>query len=208
MMFKMLGIERIWQQMGSKPRQVFVTQSRVLAMKVEEYFDKLMSSHEAAECSPRELRARERDVEEEIVYVDQDDNRKWRPDLPERFGELEDKHFPLFITYDRVRISLTSKRLISPFREQLCTMLQNDLVRCDLKGGLIIPKTDILGDEATSPTSPTSPRMSRLRAGSGSISSSDYMQQSRRNFVSYGKFLVSHWDHFPQTLTRALGEKR
>ena len=207
MLFKMLGIQRIWKQMGSKPRQVFVTQSRVLATKVEEYFNKLMSSHEAAECSPRELRERERDVEEEIEYIDQDDNRQWRSDLPEKFSELEDKHFPLFITYDRVWISPTSNYLILPFHEQLCTMLQNDLVRGNRNGGLIIPQTDILGDEATSPTSPTSPRMSRLRAGSSSISSSDYMQQSRRDFVSYREFLVLYWDHFPQTLTKALGEK-
>ena len=207
MLFKMLGMQRVWQQMGSKPRQVFVTQSRVLATKVEEYFNKLMSSHEVAGCSPRELRARERDVEQEIEYVDQDDNRQWRSDLPERFSGLEDEHFPLFITYDRVWISLTLNHLISPFRGQLCTMLQNDLVRGDRHGGLITSKKDIHGDEVASPTSPTSPRMSRLRAGSGSISSSDYMQQSRRNFVSYGEFLASYWDRFPQTLTRALGKK-
>lgn len=207
MMFKMLGIQRTWQQMGSKPRQVFVTQSRVLAAKVEEYFNKLLASHEAAECSPRELRAREKDVEEEIEYVDQDDNKKWRSDLPGRFSELKDEHFPLFITYDRVWISITSKHCISPFREQLCTMLQNDLVRGNRKCGLIIPETDTLGDEAISPTSSTSPRTSRLHVGSSGMSSSDYMQQSRRNFVSYGEFLISYWDHFPQTLTRALGEK-
>ena len=117
MLFKMLGIHRVWQQMGSKPRQVFVTQSRVLATKVEEYFGKLMSSHEVAECSPKELRERERDVEEEIEYVDQDDNQQWRSDLPERFSELQDEHFPLFITYDRVWMPLSSKYPISQFRE-------------------------------------------------------------------------------------------
>ena len=84
-------------------------------MKVEEYFAKLMSSLEAAACSPEELRAIERDVEQEIEYVDQDDNKQWRSDLPERFSELSDEHFPLFITYDRVRISLPSKHLISSF---------------------------------------------------------------------------------------------
>jgi len=63
-------------------------------------------------------------------------------------------------------------------------------------------------DEASPSISLTSPRKSRLRAQSGVISSSDYMQQSRRNFVSYGMFLASYWDHLPQTLTRALGKKQ
>ena len=109
MLFKMLSIQRTWQQhpdIGPKPRQVFITQSRVLATKVEEYFAKLMSAFEAAACSPEELRKIEKDVEEDIELIDQDDNEQWRSDLPERFSELLDEHFPLFITYDRVWISL------------------------------------------------------------------------------------------------------
>jgi len=108
MLFKMLAIQRTWQQdpdMGPKPRQVFITQSRVLASKVEEYFVKLTSSFEAAMYSPEELRVIEKDVEQEIEYVDQDDNRQWRSDLPERFSGLSDEHFPLFTTYDQVRVS-------------------------------------------------------------------------------------------------------
>ena len=105
MLFKMLSIQRTWQQypdIGPKPRQVFVTQSRVLATKVEEYFSKLMSSLGAAAYSPEELRAMEKDDEQEIEFVDQDDNEQWRSDLPERFSELQDEHFPLFTTYDQV----------------------------------------------------------------------------------------------------------
>ena len=211
MLFKMLGIQRIWEKypdMGPRPRQVFITQSRVLAMKVEEEFSNLISSLNAATCSPKELRRMKRDVEQEIEYVDQDDNKRWRSDLPERFSELSDDHFPLFITYDQVRIPLSSKHPISPLYEKLCTMIQNDVMQGNHNDGSILLETHVLGDEATSPTTPASPRMSRLRAGSGSISSSDYMQQSRRNFVSYGVFLTSYWDHLPQTLTKALGEKR
>lgn len=66
------------------------------------------------------------------------------------------------------------------------------------------PKMSGLGDEATSPTS----TRSRMHAGSHITSSSDYMQQFRKRFVSYGVFLASYWDHLPQTLTRALGKKR
>ena len=87
-------------------------------------------------------------------------------------------------------------------------MLQNDIERVKRNDGSIIPKKHALGDEAMSPTSPTSPRKSRLRAGSGVFSSSNYMQQSRRSFVSYSVFLASYWDRLPQTLTQGLGEKR
>ena len=177
-------------------------------MKVEEYFTKLMSSLEAAAYSLEELRMVEEETEEEADLVDPDDNEQWRPDLPEKFSELRDKHFPLFITYDRVRTSLPSRYPVSPSLEQLCTMLQGDIRQCNNNDGFIVPKAHVLGDEATSPTSLTLPRKSRLHAGSGSVSSSDYMQQSRRGFVSYGEFLAGYWDHLPQTLTRAPGEKR
>jgi len=105
MLFKMLGIQHAWQQdpdMGPKPRQVFITRSRVLATKVEEYFKKLMSSLEAAQYSPKELDMMKKDTQQETEFIDQDDNEQWRSDLPGRFSELLDEHFPLFITFDRV----------------------------------------------------------------------------------------------------------
>lgn len=184
MLFKMLGIQRIWERypdMGPKPRQVFVTQSRVLAMKVEEEFKERMLSLKAD--SRKKLRMMQKDVEQEIEYVDQDDNTRWRSDLPERFSELHDDHFPLFITYDRVRASPSLKYLISPLCEQLCTMLQNDIMQGSRNDNFILPKVRALEDEATSPATPTPPP------------------------ISYRVFLTSYWDHLPQTLTRALGKK-
>ena len=105
MLFKMLGIERAWKQfpdMWGKPRQIFVTQSRVLATKVEEYFSKLMLSLEVASYSPKELRKMRKNTEMEMELVDLDDIDQWRTDLPKNFSELTDDNFPLFITYDRV----------------------------------------------------------------------------------------------------------
>jgi len=87
-------------------------------------------------------------------------------------------------------------------------MLQNDIIQGNHNDNFTLPEVHALEDEATSPATPTLPPMSRLRAGFGSMSSSDYMQLSRRNFVSYGVFLTSYWDRLPQNLTRALGEKR
>jgi len=89
-------------------------------------------------------------------------------------------------------------------------MLENDAGQGNRHDNFVIPRAHVHGDEGTSPTSSALTRKSRLHAGSGSgnISSSDYMQQSRRNFVSYGEFLASYWDHLPQALTRGLGERR
>lgn len=211
MLFKMLSIQRTWEQhpnMGPKPRQVFITQSQVLATKVEEYFANLMLSFEAPASSLEGLRAMERDVEQEPDLVAEDDAGQRRPDLPERFSELSDEHFPLFITYDLVRIPFSSKDPISSSCEQLCTMLQKDVGRGDRDDGLIIPKMHVPGDDMTSPTSPTSPWKSGLNTGPGSTSSSDYMQKTRRDFVSYGEFLASYWGRFSQDLTRGLGKQQ
>ena len=112
MIYKMLTVQRTWLQDPArpKPRQVFITQSRVLATKVEEYFIKWMSSPEAGAYSLEELHVVEELVEQEADMVNQEDNKRWRSDLPERFSELRVEHFPLFITYDRVRTPLSSKQ--------------------------------------------------------------------------------------------------
>ena len=107
MLFKMLGIERAWEMhrdMMPKPRQLFVTQSRVLAEKVEEYFAKLLESLASAGRSPAELMdiAERQKHREEQGLVDRDEEIYWRGDLPKRYGALKEEHFPMFITYDHV----------------------------------------------------------------------------------------------------------
>ena len=108
MLFKMLGIERAWVMHSSedipKPRQLFVTQSRVLAGKVEEYFLKLLDSLATASLTPREIAKLVKEKQsqnEDGLLIDLDDDTRWRNDLPERFSQLEDRHFPLFITFDK-----------------------------------------------------------------------------------------------------------
>ncbi|KAG5646925.1 hypothetical protein DXG03_002001 [Asterophora parasitica] len=110
MLFKMLWIERTFQmntQDMTKPRQIFVTKSRVLAGKVEEYFLKLLESLKTASQSPEELKklvaARKKaQSEDEDNLVDMDDEDNWRSDLPVKFSELQDSHFPLFLTFDHL----------------------------------------------------------------------------------------------------------
>ncbi|KAF8807162.1 hypothetical protein BYT27DRAFT_7189247 [Phlegmacium glaucopus] len=108
MLFKMLGIERAYvmrKDSMAKPRQIFVTQSRVLAGKVEEYFSKLLDSLLTAERTREELAQlvkSKRQQNEEEGLIDIDDDQTWRADLPSRFSQLQDEHFPLFLTFDRL----------------------------------------------------------------------------------------------------------
>ena len=95
MLFKMLGIERAWQMQmfGSdipKPLQIFVTKSDILAEKVEEYFTKLLESLALANYSLQDLKAQSPDSSGPRVRI------------PTKYSLLEDNHFPLFVTFDKV----------------------------------------------------------------------------------------------------------
>ncbi|KAF8974058.1 hypothetical protein BDZ97DRAFT_421872 [Flammula alnicola] len=107
MLFKMLGIERAYAMRKDsmpKPRQIFVTQSRVLAGKVEDYFTKLLESLSTAERTREELAQliKTKKQEQDDGLIDIDDDRNWRGDLPQKFSQLQDEHFPLFVTFDRL----------------------------------------------------------------------------------------------------------
>ena len=110
MLMKMLGIQHA--EAEPKPRQIFVTQSPVLAKKVKEYFLKLTSSIEVATHSNEGVHTTENDNEQETELSEEEGgglishqySKRWRSDLPERFSGLRDGHFPLFVTYDQVRV--------------------------------------------------------------------------------------------------------
>jgi hypothetical protein len=112
MLFKILGIQRGWEMNTldmPKPRQIFVTKSRVLATKVEEYFKKLLESLALASYTLQELaKLKAQSVQDGLV--DLDDTPESQLNIPMRYSELEDKHFPLFITFDRVCSHLASGR--------------------------------------------------------------------------------------------------
>lgn len=114
MLFKMLGIQRAFENFTgamNKPRQVFVTQSRVLAVKVEEYFTKLLDSLATGNKTKEELAEMiksKRQQQQDEGLVDIDDDQNWRPDLPSKYSELRDEHFPLFLTFDKVGVFLSS----------------------------------------------------------------------------------------------------
>ncbi|KAG0703072.1 hypothetical protein DFH29DRAFT_804090 [Suillus ampliporus] len=104
MLFKILGIQRAWESSAvdmPKPRQIFVTKSRTLATNVEEYFTKLLESLALAGYTLQEL-AKLKAQSIQYDLVDPDDVPDSQMNIPMRYSQLEDKHFPLFVTFDQL----------------------------------------------------------------------------------------------------------
>ncbi|KAH6917647.1 hypothetical protein BKA70DRAFT_1418375 [Coprinopsis sp. MPI-PUGE-AT-0042] len=110
MLFKMLGLERTFRSMDdskdAKPRQLFVTHSPVLATRVEDYFARLLASLELGQKSEAELRDIAKraprgafDAPKSMVHKK---DMRWKAGLPARFSLLQEEHFPLFLTFDRL----------------------------------------------------------------------------------------------------------
>ncbi|KIY72669.1 hypothetical protein CYLTODRAFT_388217 [Cylindrobasidium torrendii FP15055 ss-10] len=108
MIFKMLLVELTHPVTQRRPRQVFITKSAFLAQKVGEYYETLTTSISRASMTFEQLKKHAESNNIDAIEDEEDANRlenverdqSWRADLPSRFSELEDKHFPLFITYD------------------------------------------------------------------------------------------------------------
>ncbi|CAE6472733.1 unnamed protein product, partial [Rhizoctonia solani] len=93
-------------------RQLFVTRSRVLAQHVEATYQGLVEFTNIAFKSVDELKemAKQSREDPDRALVEFDSEIDLRNDLPERFSELQESHFPLFISFDK-----------------LCSLLEEDI---------------------------------------------------------------------------------
>ncbi|KAF7367508.1 UvrD-like helicase ATP-binding domain-containing protein [Mycena sanguinolenta] len=134
MLYKMLLVEADYEaskeEGRQKRRQLFVTQSRILAEKVEEHFSKLSVGYQLSSTVDHAAKAKM----SPFALVDIDDEVNWRNDLPQRFSDLQDQHFPLFVTFDR-----------------LCGMLENDMQHDSSSGFYSLPVHDSATDRAKRP---------------------------------------------------------
>ncbi|KLO20395.1 hypothetical protein SCHPADRAFT_897689 [Schizopora paradoxa] len=206
MLFKIFGIERAAKAqlrqnvITSAPRQLFVTQSRVLAGRVEDYYKKLSDFLQTAYMSNEELvkrhRSRKIDDDDDGDLVDVDEE-EWHEDLPKCFSDLEDRHFPLFLTFDKLCKMLEADLELSFARElytkehkraQKRFKISNVSVDDDLadEGGNE-EGAGISSDTALSPTT--------VAAKDIEITSS---------LVTYEIFQRDYWPHLPQILTKTL----
>jgi tRNA G18 (ribose-2'-O)-methylase SpoU len=87
-------------------RQLFVTRSRVLAQHVESSYRGLVDSMDIASKSKAELEAMAEHIRQNPhrALVEFDNEVDLRDDLPSRFSWLQDSHFPLFISFDKVSV--------------------------------------------------------------------------------------------------------
>ncbi|KAI0693636.1 hypothetical protein BC835DRAFT_1415776 [Cytidiella melzeri] len=96
MVMKMLATECAYAQhpdmMDAKPRQIFVTRSQHLAVKVKETFEETYRAHAPGRRSDAPARS-----SAQRVLVNDDEE---RADKHKRFGSLDDIDFPLFVSYD------------------------------------------------------------------------------------------------------------
>ena len=106
MLFKMLLIEQAYQlseERRQRPRQMFVTKSPALNMRVEELFMTYLTSLTIASPGDEPATRRNMNMSDGDIFHQEDADMEWLSDLPNKFSELEDRHFPLFITFDKVR---------------------------------------------------------------------------------------------------------
>lgn len=99
MLFRIIGLDIAARKQGQTLRQVFVTRSRTLARKVR--LDSLQF---------RQTETGSSDIPVQVPplgpsLLDMDENAEEEGLLPSKFSELNDSHFPLFVTYDQVRPS-------------------------------------------------------------------------------------------------------
>lgn len=112
-MFRILGIERAWEYLAhpyaQRPRQLFVTKSNLLARKVENDFLDFLKLDVFAQYVPPHFAQRlkrTKSQETETLFTDTSQG-GWRKDLPRKYSELTDDHFPLFVTFDEVSTQRT-----------------------------------------------------------------------------------------------------
>ncbi|CAE6415986.1 unnamed protein product [Rhizoctonia solani] len=85
-------------------RQLFVTRSKVLTQHIAKNYQDLMDSSDIANKTAQELEAMRQTNQkyQNRELVEFDNSVDFRADLPRCFGELEDKHFPLFVSFDKL----------------------------------------------------------------------------------------------------------
>ena len=203
MVFKMMNYEMLRMQQATRGasalpkrqlRQLFVTQSRILAGRVREYFSNMMLSHTTGYKTPQELERlaqRNKLVKEEEEMPDLDDEDDERADLPKKFSELEDRHFPLFLTVDQL-CKLLEADCGLLFKRRPRTKEHRRAEQRSYTVEVVDRDMDIVDNEGLSTDAiPSSP---------ATEASSD-----KAAMVTFDVFLYAYWPHFPQPLTKGLG---
>ncbi|KAG8869862.1 hypothetical protein FRB98_002112, partial [Tulasnella sp. 332] len=190
MLFKMIALERGAEKESRKIRQIFVTQSRVLAGRVEEYFRKLSLSLRPASktTEPTKCDAKASEKPEQQL-LDLDDEAEDDERLPSRWSELQDHHFPLFLTIDQLYRLLEGDCELTYYRNALTQGQRIAYGQHTLKS-VSNGALDIYSREVDEPPIP-GVNIAALK--------------SRKNGVlTFEGFLLNIWPHFDASLVKGL----
>lgn len=204
MVFKMMNYEVLRMQQAAQDastlpkrhiRQLFVTQSRILAGRVHEYFMNMLLSHRTGRKTPQELELlaqRNKPVKEREEMPDLDDEDDERTDLPKKFSELEDRHFPLFLTVDQLCKLLEADCNLS-FKRRPRTREHRRAERKSYSAEVVDRDMDIVDNDTDLNTDaiPNSPATEAF--------------SEKATMVTFDVFLYGYWPRFPQPLTKGLG---
>lgn len=129
MLFKLLQFEEARRQSlfeggSGQIRQVFLTQSHILASKVEEYYHQLSHALQLGVSGESGAGASTTVAKRHLTKLE--DEADHRSDLPERYSDLKDEHFPLFVTYDQVCDAHLRMLVEYEILFQLRRMLENE----------------------------------------------------------------------------------
>jgi hypothetical protein len=118
---KIFGIERAWINSGSvgqRPRQIYITKSPLLAEKVEEDYVGLWFSLGTGSDIPEYVteHIQRWNSRKKINMFVADSAVGDRDDLPKRYSELQENHFPLFITTDGVSTTILESEKKKTYR--------------------------------------------------------------------------------------------
>ncbi|ORY76949.1 hypothetical protein BCR35DRAFT_332754 [Leucosporidium creatinivorum] len=116
-LFKMIGLEQAAKlapglATRGKLRQVFLTQSPVLASKVKLYYQSIIATLASSKLTEEEAKAvaQQRALAAEREDLDDlEDESSALKGLPSRFSDLKDEHFPLFLSFDTLLTLLESE---------------------------------------------------------------------------------------------------
>ena len=116
---KIFGLERAWGDFlhETRPRQIFVTKSRLLARKFEKDLIELIMSDIMSKLAPQHfidrVKRTTRKTYDGIFNIE--DLEEWRSDLPLKFSDLTVDHFPLIITFSDVSCARLFASLLASF---------------------------------------------------------------------------------------------
>ncbi|KAG8875574.1 hypothetical protein FRB98_007728 [Tulasnella sp. 332] len=190
MLFKMIALERGAERESRKIRQIFVTQSRVLAGRVEEYFRKLSLSLRPASKTTEPMKGdAEASKKPEQQLLDLDDEAGDDERLPSRWSELQDHHFPLFLTIDKLYRLLEGDCELAYYRNALTQGQRNTYGQHTLKS-VSNTALDIHSREADEPAIPGI----NIAA----------LKSPKTGVLTFEGFLLNIWPHFDARLVKGL----